>query len=331
MEDLPTQYHERHGRTYQNTGDRFEGGGQDYKPDEHDEPVALVQRPELDDVGERQAEASSYMAQGLQLPIRRVYHSPQNRAKQTATIFVDHHPDLSEIAELPGIHEIDHGSLQRDRKRVSKGEANVYRAKSDDAMKLALGRCGLGGEVESIAIRYAEWFTLNGRGDGESYLAAGIRAYRAVDAIKDEDGALIVSHNGSGREMRAIATATTLEQRMELSALYDEHLLGVTAVTQQRVEAARVPGRELSIEELTELFMSLAHAAVPVAQKLLEWGVPLRDGFRRVPNATIGSVGIRADGLWVRGELWQPRFPQNKRVPLRRDTVKADILPSGWV
>jgi len=332
MEECPVyQYQMRHGESKQNAHENYDGGGHDDGPNG---PVNLTS------VGELQAATSAYGAQKLELPITRIYHSKQPRAKQTATTFAENYRGRPPIQELSGIHEIDHGSLQRDwpdvtnpdARPILKGEVEPIRAKGLEAMRRALGGCGL-----SLALslrlddiyEYLDWITFLGRVDGDSYLEAGMRGNEAMDAICDQDGAMAVWHNGLGRQTRLLATALTREQRMQLANSYQENVAEVAAFTKQQIAQRKVHGKALPLDVLTDRLKPVAHALAPIALQLSDWRVRPMRGIGRVGNATIAEVGIREDGKWVLGRLVKSEIA-DKTKPLGLNNVNISLAPAGW-
>lgn len=294
----------RHGQSDGNTRQFEFGGGH---PDDLPRRGAIKLTPK----GERQTEAAGLAACNYGITIGRIVTSNMLRAMVSAERFIAGYAgadDAMPYEVIDGLQEVSHGRLERQEPPIP--QAN--------ALKLHRGNVAfmhdllLGSGFDSHIARYAGWIVPTGFGDGETYLAAGIRAYTAFDQHITTDGTLVVGHHGAFRQARVLASHFNKAEREDLAAHYAKAFaetpdLGTLTYAIQRYPSAK--------REIGAVLTRLRAADMPTMQETVD--------FKPVGNGQLIEIHVGDDGTWRMQRHVTPQLPEEG--PLTNSNVTAQV------
>jgi len=199
---------------------------------------------------------------------------------------------------LDDAHEIDHGSLQ---------DAGVTKQCAAEIRQEVVARYTnelLDAGLHPGLIEIASWVIGTGNRNGESYLDAARRAHRTIAAHDHQENEVLVGHNGTWRQLRALGMFVTGADREQLFGAMDE--------------ADRAGNR--------------LQADIGLIALLEELGLPpldyINDESKRIGNAELVTVSIDSvTGIWTPESRLIPILPSGDRTPLTRETVGFNLLP----
>lgn len=291
----------RHGESQTNADEAiFSGGAPDTGPMG---PIGLTA------FGVRQSYAMGHIAHRHNVTITGIYSSTMLRARQTTervhTAYAD---SLDQPIALTDIQEISHGSLELDQPAPTKDKALSLREASRLATRAVLLEQNLDAR---LANAYSPWLYLQGRGDGESNLGAGLRGWRALHAQKLPPDSLVIGHHGTWRSMLGLTECISTENLTKLADAHSTFAAQQSEVRQAITarKATQEEGSELSIEDLKRTLAPIAGSLVTMTLLLAELKAPSFVQFCRkkhLSNGALMQFDIDPYGIWHRRRMIEP-------------------------